>query len=82
MAMVRSHLVHPDAPGFHHCISRCVRGGVVAILTAARLAYTGGSRSTSLLELAELFAVGVYAHAVMSEHVHVVVRIDPIAAAT
>ncbi len=35
-----------------------------------------------LLELAEIFAVGVYAYAVMSTHVHVVLRIDPTAAAT
>ncbi|MEZ5823219.1 MAG: hypothetical protein R3C97_00255 [Geminicoccaceae bacterium] len=35
-----------------------------------------------LLELAEIFAVGVYAYAVMSNHVHVVLRIDPTAAGT
>ena len=35
-----------------------------------------------LLELAEIFAVGIYAYAVMSNHVHVVLRIDPVAAAT
>jgi hypothetical protein len=31
--------------------------------------------------LAEIFSVGIYASAVMSNHVHVVVRIDPTAAA-
>jgi hypothetical protein len=30
-----------------------------------------------LLELAEVFAVGIYAYAVMSNHLHVVVYIDP-----
>ena len=35
-----------------------------------------------LLELAEIFAVGLYTYAVMSNHVHVVLRIDPTAAAT
>jgi hypothetical protein len=34
-----------------------------------------------LLELAEIFAVGVYAYAVMSSHVHVVLRTDPSASA-
>ena len=34
-----------------------------------------------MLELPEIFAVGVYAYAVMSNHVHVVVRVDPTAAA-
>jgi hypothetical protein len=35
-----------------------------------------------LLELAEIFAVGVYAYAVMSNHVHAVLRVDPTAART
>jgi hypothetical protein len=35
-----------------------------------------------LLELAEIFAIGVDAHAVMSNHVHVDLRIDATAAAT
>jgi hypothetical protein len=35
-----------------------------------------------LLELAEIFAVGIYAYVLMSNHVHVVLRIDPTAAAT
>ena len=30
-----------------------------------------------LLELADIFAVGLHAYAVTSNHVHVVVRIDP-----
>lgn len=33
-----------------------------------------------LLELADIFAVGLYAYAVMSNHLHVVLRVDPVAA--
>ena len=33
-----------------------------------------------MLELTDIFAVGIYAYAVMSNHVHVVLRIDPEAA--
>lgn len=34
-----------------------------------------------LLELAEIFAAGIHAYAVMSNHVHVVLRSDPLTAA-
>ncbi|MBK8124669.1 MAG: hypothetical protein IPK54_14100 [Dokdonella sp.] len=34
-----------------------------------------------MLELGEIFAVGIHAYAVMSNHVHVVLRIDPPTAA-
>ena len=33
-----------------------------------------------MLELANIFAVGLYAYAVMSNHVHVVLRVDPVTA--
>jgi REP element-mobilizing transposase RayT len=85
MTTARSLLVDPDAPGFYHCISRCVRRAWLCGIDP----YDGKSyehRRTwveqRLLELAEIFAVGVYAYAVMSNHVHVVLRIDPTTAAT
>ncbi len=85
MTTARSLLVDPDAPGFYHCISRCVRRAWLCGIDS----YSGTSYEhrrawveQRLLELAEIFAVGVYAYAVMSNHVHVVLRIDPTAAAT
>ena len=85
MTTARSLLVDPDTPGFYHCISRCVRRAWLCGIDP----YNGKSYEhrrewveQRLLELAEIFAVGVYAYAVMSNHVHVVLRIDPTAAAT
>lgn len=84
MTSPRSLLVDPDTPGFYHCISRCVRRAWLCGVDP----YNGKSYEhrrewveQRLLELAEIFAVGLYAYAVMSNHVHVVVRIDPGAAA-
>ena len=85
MTTARSLLVDPNTPGFYHCISRCVRRAWLCGVDP----YSGTSYEhrrawveARLLELADIFAVGLYAYAVMSNHVHVVLRIDPTAAAT
>ncbi|MFZ1224527.1 MAG: hypothetical protein WAR01_14970 [Dokdonella sp.] len=84
MTTARSLLVDPESPGFFHCISRCVRRAWLCGMDP----YNGKTYEhrrdwveQRLLELADIFAVGLYAYAVMSNHVHVVVRIDPGAAA-
>jgi hypothetical protein len=83
MTAPRSQLIDPSTPGFFHCVSRCVRR---AFLCGAD-AYTGQSFEhrrqwveDRLLELADAFAVGLYAYAVMSNHLHVVLYVDPLAA--
>jgi REP element-mobilizing transposase RayT len=83
MTTARSILVDPDTPGFYHCISRCVRRAWLCGVDP----YSGTSYEhrrdwveERLLALAEIFAVGIYAYAVMNNHVHVVLRIDPTAA--
>ncbi len=84
MTTARSLLVDSESPGYYHCISRCVRRAWLCGIDP----YDGKSYEhrrewveARLLELADVFAVGIYAYAVMSNHVHVVVRIDPVAAA-
>jgi REP element-mobilizing transposase RayT len=64
-------------------MSRCVRRAFLC----GEDSYTGHSYEhrkawveERLLALAECFAVGVYAYAVMSNHVHVVLHVDPQAA--
>ena len=85
MTTARSLLVDSATPGFYHCISRCVRRAWLCGIDP----YNGKSYDHRrewvegrLLELAEIFALGVYAFSVMSNHVHVVLRIDPSLATT
>lgn len=80
MASPRSRIVDPEVPGFYHCISRCVRRAFLCGTDS----YTGRSFEHRkswvegrLLELADVFAVGIYAYAVMSNHLHVVTYFDP-----
>jgi len=84
MRYPRHHIIDSEAPGFFHCISRCVRRAFLC----GEDAYTGRSYEhrkawveERLLSLADCFAVGLYAYAVMSNHVHVVLHVDPQAAA-
>ena len=84
MTTARSLLVDSESPGFYHCISRCVRRAWLCGIDP----YDGKSYEhrrewveRRLLELADIFCVGIYAYAVMSNHVHVVLRIDSGAAA-
>ena len=85
MTYPRLHMVDPQTPGFFHCISRCVRRASLC----GEDAYSGRSYEhrkawveERLLALAECFAVGLYAYAVMSNHVHVVLHVDPQVAQT
>ncbi len=80
MTTPRRQIVDPAVAGFYHCVSRCVRRAFLC----GEDAYTGQSFEhrkawveSRLLELAQWFAIGIYAYAVMSNHVHVVLRIDP-----
>jgi hypothetical protein len=80
MTRPRSHIAPPDTPGAFHCVQRCVRRAFLCCVDR----YTGQSfeHRRAWIEahiqlVADSFTVAVDACAVMSNHLHLVLRIDP-----
>lgn len=81
MTQARSQLIPLDSAGVYHCVQRCVRRAFLC----GKDDYTGQSfehRRTwvedRLYCVAECFAVAIHAYAVMSNHLHVVLQLDPV----
>jgi REP element-mobilizing transposase RayT len=84
MTSPRRQLVDPTAPGFFHCVTRCVRQAFLCgfdAFTGSSFEHRRGWVEARVIELAGSFAVAIHAYAVMNNHVHVVVYVDPEAAA-
>ncbi len=80
MATPRRQLVDPDNPLFYHVVSRCVRRSwLCGFDRLTRRDYT--HRKSWLLQrmrqLGSAFSVDIYAYAIMSNHFHLVVYLDP-----
>jgi REP element-mobilizing transposase RayT len=80
MTQPRSQLMPVGASGAYHCVQRCVRRAFLCGIDD----YTGRSfehRKQWLEERIHLvagsFAVSIHAYAVMSNHLHLVVQVDP-----
>ena len=80
MTRPRSQLVTPGAEGAFHCVQRCVRRAFLCGIDR----YTGQSFEhrkdwieTRIRLLGECFAVAIHAYAIMSNHLHLVLQIDP-----
>ena len=80
MTQPRSQLVDPTQAGTFHCVNRCVRRSWLCGLDN----YLGKSFEhrkswveARILELGNIFACGVHAWAVMSNHLHIVVHMSP-----
>ena len=83
MTYPRSHIVADGEPGFFHVVSRCVRRAFLCgqdNVTGRSFEHRRHWIEARILELAECFAVSVYAYSVMSNHFHVVLHVDPAAA--
>ncbi len=74
MPVPRRLIVDPSTSGFYHCISRCVRR---AFLCGEGYEHRRQWIQDRLRVLAETFAVDVAAYAVLSNHLHIVVRTMP-----
>ena len=71
MAYPRSQLVSVEEPGFFHCVSRCVRRAFLCGFdqhSGKNFEHRRQWIEDRIFELAESFAVSVYAYAVMSNH--------------
>lgn len=80
MTYPRAHLIDRENGGFYHLISRCVRRAWLC----GRDPVSGRSYDhrrqwieDRMLELADCFTVELYAYAVMSNHYHIVLYVDP-----
>jgi REP element-mobilizing transposase RayT len=84
MTQARSHIVSKGQPAMYHCITRCVRRAWLCgidPLTGADHEQRKQAVEARIRQLGEIFAVGIYAYAVMSNHLHVVLAVEPEAAA-
>jgi len=80
MTRARQETVHPEEPGFYHCISRCVRRAYLCGFDATAKRNFNHRRNwieKRIEHLSQVFCVDIYAYAIMSNHYHLVVRVDP-----
>ena len=80
MTQARAHTVSADQHGMYHCVTRCVRRAWLCGVDPL----TGQDHDARkpmivyrIRQLGEIFAVAVYAYAVMSNHLHVVLSVEP-----
>jgi len=76
----RSLFVTPGQADHYHCVSRCVRRAWLCgrdKLTGKSFEHRKAIVERRILALSDIFSVGIYAYAVMSNHVHVVLSVLP-----
>jgi len=80
MNQPRSQLADITQAGTYHCVNRCVRRSWLCGLDkylGKSLEHRKSWVEARILELGNIFACGVHAWAVMSNHLHIVVHMSP-----
>ncbi|MCW8876803.1 MAG: transposase [Kangiellaceae bacterium] len=80
MATPRKHIVDQENFGFYHVTNRCVRRTFlcgVDEVTGTDFSHRKDWLERRMFELCETFAVEIYAYAVMDNHYHIVLSVDP-----
>jgi len=80
MAIKRSEQIDTENGGYYHLISRCVRRAFLCGIdekNGINYDYRRQWIEKRILELADIFSIEVYAYAVMHNHYHLVIYLDP-----
>ncbi len=80
MTRPRSHIAPHHSPGAFHCVQRCVRRAFLCGIdsySGLSFEHRRGWIEQRIRLVADCFAVAIDAYAVMSNHLHLVLRIDP-----
>ena len=75
MTTARHQLVDPEVTRFYHCISRCVRQA--SLLSEDGALNRKGWLENRLQVLSEIFAISVLGYAILDNHLHTLIRLDP-----